>query len=203
MTINEDISSDIYYRLIHYAIKRSDAFLLVSLNQPTPIFTAKQYVDKIRTTYPDIPIDQSTYGRLLEKEKNSIEERRIYVNHCLPFLKLLKPKLIKQRTNPIWPSTEIFTDTENFCISIYRADLDMEDYLLQPNSYLSWRYPNYPEDLSFFTENRCWLYASSHERYIEIFPRDVHEYNLLKEMGVPILEDFKKCSIDTLFFEEY
>ena len=75
--------------------------------------------------------------------------------------------------------------------------------LVRPKSYFSWRYPYYPEDLSFFRQNRWWLYSSSHEEYIEIFPSSISEYDMLVDMGIDFAEPYTPTPTDELYFEQY
>ena len=115
----------------------------------------------------------------------------------------LAPMLIKQRHNRIWPSTEILSGPGVYNIDLYAANDSAFPLLIRPMSYFSWRYPKYPEDLSFFRNNRCWLYASSHEEYIEVYPQNRSEYDLLINMGLEIRDSYKPVLEKELFFEQY
>ena len=202
MTVWNEITSKQYRKLIKYALTKSDAFLLVSLKEPS-VFKLKESVEKIKKLSPSLLQDPETIKKLTEKEQKGLWEKQIYTEYCVPFIKQIEPYLIKQRTNSIWPSTEVLSNPDCFIISVYTADPTVLSLLFKPNSYLSWRYPYYPEDLSFFSKNRCWLYASSHEGYIEVYPENIDEYNLLKNFGLNLSNKYVKTPIKSMFFESY
>lgn len=58
-----------------------------------------------------------------------------------------------------------FSEFMSSDISVYRACNEMKRYLLEPNRLFNWKYPYFPEDISFFKNGYCWFYTVSHEEY--------------------------------------
>jgi len=203
MTIISDIRDNAYNKLIHYALETSDAFLCVSLSNPIFSVDVDEQIELAQEFLPSFKPDRQTIEYLKKKEDESIADTQIFMNSCIPFIKELEIFLIKQRHNPIWPSTEIISSPSTYNINVYRTEDMAFNLLVRPKSYFSWRYPYYPEDLSFFRQNRCWLYSSSHEEYIEIFPSSISEYDMLVDMGIDFAEPYTPTPTDELYFEQY
>lgn len=203
MTITHDIKDGIYIKLIQYALETSDAFLLVSLNSPVSSISAAKQIELVREALPSYKFNREIIENLQKQENENAVDAQKFKNCCMPFLKELEPYLIKRRHNPVWPSTEIISSPSTYNINIYRTqDIDL-DLLVRPKSYFAWRYPYYPEDLSFFRQNCCWLYASSHEEYIEVLPMNQQEYDVLTEMGIEFAQEYVSTSKKEMFYEEY
>lgn len=203
MMLVDDIKGKTYNEFIKYAISKSDAFLLVSISSALPIFDYKDHIKNAKKILPLFDPDDSIIQNLKKLEKESHVEWELFNNCCAPFIKNMEKFKIKQRNNPIWPSTKILEGAEDYNICLYKASHDIIQFLLQPQSYLGWRYPRYPEDLSFFKNNYCWAYASSHEEYIEIIPEDYEEYIRLKEMGIEFQDEYNPAEKKDMFYEAY
>ena len=203
MILNKDIIGKTYNQFIQYAINTSDAFLTVVLKNPSPPFCSKRQLTVAKEFLPSFEPDMTTIERWANREKKEIEQDTIYKTSCAEFIKELDSYLIHQRHNPIWPSTEILSGSSLYDINVYSTNQSVKELLLRPNSFLSWRFPYFPEDLSFFRNGYCWVYASSHEEYIEIFPKNEEEYNILTDMGIEFTDEYKVTPVSELFYEEY
>lgn len=201
MTIHQDIGQTLYLSLLRYALDSSDVFLLACAVQPPPYMDGNLRASAMRGL--GLRPDARTMQRLQEEKERYEQDAAQFASHCLPFLQKLAPLLLRERSNPEWPSTKILSSPIAYTVRLYRACPDAFPLLRQPGSYFAWRYPLYPEDLSFFRRGRCWLYASSHEQYVEVFPRDIHEYRFLVEMGVPLGEPYAWVPESELFWEDY
>ena len=203
MTITYDIKDDIYIKLIQYALETSDAFLLVTLSSPVSSVSVAKQIELAQETLPSFKFNREIIENLRNQETENAIDAQKFRNCCIPFVKELEPYLIKQRHNPVWPSTEIISSPSTYNINIYGTQNIDLDLLVRPKSYFAWRYPYYPEDLSFFRQNRCWLYASSHEKYIEVLPMDRQEYDVLADMGIEFAQRYVPTSVKEMFFEKY
>lgn len=204
MIVVDDIKDKVYNEFINYAISKSDAFLLVSISSALPIFDYKNHIKEVKKILPLFPFDDSIMQNFKNMEEESRTEQKIFYSCCVPFKESMEKFKIKQRYNPIWPSTKILEGAEDYYnICLYKASREVINFLLQPQSYLGWRYPKYPEDLSFFKNNYCWAYASSHEEYIEIIPEDYEEYLKFIEMGIEFQDEYDPTEKENMFYEEY
>ena len=168
------------------------------------ILDAREMLDNISKINIDIANNPEVIKRYRERENDSKKNLRLFKHCCQPFLRELEPYLLKKRHNPDWPSTRaIARKIDDYDINIYSFTKETKTLLLSPNSYLNFRYPYYPEDLSIFRKGRCWAYSSSHEEYIEIFPSSISEYDMLVDMGIDFAEPYTPTTTDELYFEQY
>lgn len=157
-----DIKAQEYKRLLGYAMKTSDAFMLVYFSQKK--------------------------GGRLSRDVNKIKQG-------------LKPYRIKKRHNPDWPSTTSLDKRNKYIIEVYKSSLDVMDILLKPDSLFSWMPPHFPEDLSFFSHNKCWLSTSAHGKYLDVFIRTPEDYDTFTSL-LSVYEENDVESSD-MFYEEY
>lgn len=204
MLINKNIDGKTYKAFISYAVQKSDAFMLVLKYCDAQIFDSKEHLRNSISLLPTFTPDEDTINRLTAMENKSRQDLHLFQSECLEFVNRLSRYLHHSRCNAVWPSTIAFPRTPNdYSINVYNMFSGAEQYLLQPQSYLGWRYPRYPEDLSFFKNNYCWAYASSHEEYIEIIPEDYEEYIRLKEMGIEFQDEYNPAEKKDMFYEAY
>ncbi len=204
MLLNKNISNTTYVKFIQYALNTSDAFMLVVKYCDAIILDAREMLDNISKINIDIANNPEVIKRYRERENDSKKNLRLFKHCCQPFLRELEPYLLKKRHNPDWPSTRaIARKIDDYDINIYSFTKETKTLLLSPNSYLNFRYPYYPEDLSIFRKGRCWAYSSSHEEYIEIFPSSISEYDMLVDMGIDFAEPYTPTPTDELYFEQY
>jgi len=202
--LNKNISNTTYVKFIQYALNTSDAFMLVVKYCDAIILDAREMLDNISKINIDIANNPEVIKRYRERENDSKKNLRLFKHCCQPFLRELEPYLLKKRHNPDWPSTRaIARKIDDYDINIYSFTKETKTLLLSPNSYLNFRYPYYPEDLSIFRKGRCWAYSSSHEEYIEIFPSSISEYDMLVDMGIDFAEPYTPTPTDELYFEQY
>ena len=204
MLLNKNISNTTYVKFIQYALNTSDAFMLVVKYCDAIILDAREMLDNISKINIDIANNPEVIKRYRERENDSKKNLRLFKHCCQPFLRELEPYLLKKRHNPDWPSTRaIARKIDDYDINIYSFTKETKTLLLSPNSYLNFRYPYYPEDLSIFRKGRCWAYSSSHEEYIEIFTSSISEYDMLVDMGIDFAEPYTPTPTDELYFEQY
>lgn len=204
MLLTNDIHDEIYTKFILYAIKKSDVFMLIVDYCSSRVFDANNHLSIVKQYQPQLLKDPEVIKRIRTMEKESIARKKIFDSYCKSFINELSVYKIKERCNPVWPSTEVLSPTDGFEILLFRSTVEVIKKLCTPGSYLSWRYPKYPEDLSFFKNNRCWAYASSHEGYIEIYPDSEEEWKYFKSIGIEFDEtEFVYTPEEQRFYEEY
>lgn len=203
MMITKDIKGESYQKLIRYALDTSDAVMVVIDNDPPKLTTVEESEKRWKKHLPHIPISHIAWENWAKAEEQSKQDQIIYQEQYPSFVQSLSPYLIKTRHDLQWPSTQIFFCNCTYTISVYRICEELYPLLLKPGSYFSWRYPRYPEDLSFFKDNRCWLYASSHEGYVEFLPRSQGEYDFVSSLGIPLDEPYEPVDESVFYREEY
>ena len=72
---------------------------------------------------------------------------------------------IKTRNDAQWPVTESFDKNQEYFVDLYRPSAEVLAFLLERDGLYDWGKEGYPEDLSFFTDNNCWLATCSHEEF--------------------------------------
>lgn len=206
LLVYNDLDGVCYDKFINYALLHSDIFMFV-------IPYAAAEIQDTEALLKDFPPEYAQQKEIrnywLEKEEKSKREAKTFKKHCVSFIKELHPYLVKQRYNnvgqeaTVWPSTKIMLAKEkSYSINFYRTDSNVLPILLKPQSYLKWRFPLFPEDLSFFRKGRCWVLSSSHEEYIEIYPNNEQEYIHIANMGIKFYEtNYVKCEEEKLYYE--
>lgn len=193
-------------QFINYAFDHSDAFMLLVKHANRPPFDAETFLACNEQELRQLPDWPAVRERWLRVGLDSWMRKKIFEQECLPFLEKLRPFLIKTRAeiSPEWPAGQMITDDPNECvIHVYRTDPAAKPLLLEADGYISWRHPKLPEDLCFFSQNRCWACACSHEEFVWIYPRSAEEYETLSQIGVPFLHTYIETSREDYFFESY
>lgn len=96
----------------------------------------------------------------------------------------LSDLFVKERSNPIWPSTESLDDRHKYNICFYKCDAKALELLKAPGGVFEWRYPDYPEDLSFFRGNQCFMYLSAHEEELWFQNETDKDVDFFKNIGI-------------------
>lgn len=206
--IFENQTPTVYKKLIDYAVNKSDAFMLIvrydfidySEFQPMgeELFENKeQYLEYI--------------NRVKIMEKRHISDMEIFKEQTETFVEKLQPYLIKQRHTPTeWPRTKVGYDDndinnerERLSINLYKVCEEVKNFLYKPNGVFKWRYPHFPEDLSFFKDGYCWFESCAHEKFAFMYLDDLGEVEILKNLGLKF--ELKESEVEKvrLFYEEY
>ena len=205
MVITDAIIGEKYNKLIRYAVEHSDAVMVVWTENPAPekVKTAADRRRECLAVSPCFQITPEIEKRWEEEERREREALDLLKSKRQPFIDSLSPFLIKMRHNTEWPSTIVISSKNTYNIALYRPCNEIYPFLLEPGGYYAWRYPRFPEDLSFFKDNRCWLYASSHEEYLEFFPRSRDEYDFMASLGIPLDAPYEPVDDGERYWEEY
>lgn len=196
--IKYELKGSIYKKFIDYAIKKSDAFMLVTRRH------------RVRASVPKMPnwINNGIETEFLKKCKEKLNSDRImFKKSTETFSKEIEPFLIKKRHDPVWPGTQVLSpigNESNFDICIYQSCEEVKPYLLRVEHLFQWMYPYYPEDLCFFKDNKCWFYACSHEERSYILADSKDEVKAFEDMGIVFFDEYdEEYETNGRFIEEY
>lgn len=203
MLLLYDIQGERYEKLLQYAMDNSDAVMIVYCASPPRVETAENRMASVLAISPSFEVTEEIFARWRAMEQEDQNDMVLFEHVRQPFIESLSPFFIKKREAHEWPSTIIGSSNSTYIAAVYRICEGIIPLLLQPGSYFSWRYPRYPEDLSFFKDNRCWLYASSHEGYIEFLPRSQEEYDFVASLGIELPEPYRPIDDSEYYWEEY
>jgi len=225
------VEGKVYDDFIEYALKTSDAFMLLAGSEYVGEEEYNHELDfEILAENLELCV---SYAKSENLPLNTVfmdflrdQEIGVVSNEYKSFMKKLEPFLIKTRKsdpgdgseyqkiqsegrndyyrkNGIgWPGYLGYGDPnwENE-IRLYKSDISLLPHLLKPGSLENWRIPKYPEDISFYRNNECWMYTVSHERMLCISPKDEEEHRLLESMGIRF--DYQPNYNTSIFHEEY
>lgn len=178
--INEEIKNETYEELIDYAYKKCDAVMFV--------FRKDGFGNHEIKTLED------TESKL-EKQFNSF--------------------LLHKFNRPSWVFSTVLNDTYSnkyseyefeklFQIQFYKFADCIKDYLLSNKNLYKWLNPKYPEDVSFFINERCWFTSITHEEMCDIFVESKEEYEYLKSIGIEFLEEeYREIKDNEVFIEKF
>ena len=90
----------------------------------------------------------------------------VYKTSVKPLLDSLDNKILK-----IWRHNEYFDQVCNYEKEIYLLTFDEDtlEIFKAIGDLSEWHYPNLPEDLYFFSNNKCYFASTSHESEYEIY----------------------------------
>lgn len=100
-------------------------------------------------------------------------------------LDALKPYIIK-----VYNDKDYFGNWQDYYQEIYVVQFnEFSKGCLASSSLYSWKYPELPEDLCFFSKGKCFLRSVAHEEMCWIFPdHDIEKDILKKVIGLKFYE---------------
>lgn len=203
INISNDLKSDKYNRFIDFAVSKSDAFMLVTYRDNDNV--------ELMFNEPTVEMQLSEdILRMISKANNEAKKRKykeitIFKERTEPFLARLEPYLVKKRNSPTeWPGIKVvlneYTKVE---ISVYKVRNEVKSYLLEPRSLFNWKYPYFPDDLSFFKDGYCWFASVAHEGYACMFTNIYDDITFLKKLGISFKVTECDYDVESLFYEDY
>lgn len=182
MLVENIIERDIYDKLIEYAFKKCDAVMFVARKDGFSE-ELKEKLDKNITE-----MKTSLKNDFLKKRNGSywvftkVGYKQLGINNC---------------------SDPIGFD-ELFEIMFYKTSNNVKDYLLKNENLYDWLNPDFPEDISFFSNGYCWLYSIAHENLCYIYCDSKEEYDYLKSIGIEFANsEFIYTPKQDLYYENY
>lgn len=117
-----------------------------------------------------------------------------YSKKAAAMRKQLAPLSIKRRNDPKWPGTEIYSTKYKYLICFYHSDPNAAEVLKEPGRSFGWVYPEFPEDLAFFRNGKCWMTTVAHEEMLWFTGETQEDIAFLESIG--LMED-AECFPDT------
>ncbi|MFA6809249.1 MAG: hypothetical protein WCR27_09690 [Eubacteriales bacterium] len=203
INISDDLEFDKYNRFIDFAFTKSDAFMLVAYRES----------DNVELMFKQPPAEMQLSDEILQMISKSNEEAKkikckeiaIFKERTEPFLAKLEPFLIKKRNSPSeWPGIKVvLREHTSVEINVYRISDEVKPYLLEPRSLFNWKYPYFPDDLSFFNNGYCWFASVAHEGYACMFTNTYDDITILQELGLNFNVTECDYNMKSLFHEDY
>lgn len=132
------------------------------------------------------------------EEKNRIKERHIkeYIRNIV-FIgagQIIYNKNIKNILNKEFIKSEYQINKckymEDYEICYYKTSKEIEELLIdmtiKSNGIYYIEFPNFPENIKFYKENKCWIEIISHEDLCFINIENEKQYEILIEMGLKL-----------------
>lgn len=177
MEVKKFKRKDSYEKLIEYAYQKCNVIMFVAREDGL--------------NYEDIKKLNKNMSLIQEKFSNSfIKElqRPLWVFH-------------KSQKSLLNKMSDIEFNNQ-FHIYFYKFTNEIKAFLLSNPNLFKWLNPEYPEDISFFKNNCCWLYSIAHEEICDIYVENEKEFKELKKIGIEFYEkEYRKASENELYFE--
>lgn len=200
--ITKELKQYNYFKLIDYAFSKSDACMLV-------VYRDIGDMELMFNGPPDLSLSEEIREIILDSNKKAKKEKyndmAIFQEKTEPFLEKLNPYLIKKRNFPTeWPGVKVvLNEYMNVDICVYKICDELRKYLLEPRGLFNWRYPYFPDDLSFFCKGYCWFTTIAHDEYACMYIDSYDDIKILKELDIEFEETKCNESHVNLFYEDY
>lgn len=79
-------------------------------------------------------------------------------------IQLQTHRLLSRESNS-WTVTSSTDSQIKNRIEIYAAEDSTREFLLQPGRLYAWKPPEFPMDLAFFINGKCWMASCAHEEF--------------------------------------
>lgn len=164
--IEHILTDDTYKALIEYLVDRCDAFSLV-----IPDYTFME-------GEPCPPEDYAAYSDYVHRTKQMV-------------------KTLTNRIILFGRSEKYFDQERNYPNHYYVFKLDrgrdILEFLLQPGGIFHWIYPNYPEDICFYSNKKRIVHTVAHEKMFFIKPENEQDRKLIDRLQLANWVDKSKC----------
>lgn len=113
-------------------------------------------------------------------DRNSLDFQK-YLSNINVFISKLEPELINQYTN-----IRYFDQLYNYEIEthIYNYNSVVYNVFKKVPGLYEWLYPNYPEDLYFFSKGKCYFASISHEKECWFYDDSKEIIDLVENLGL-------------------
>lgn len=115
----------------------------------------------------DYAFEQADYFMLAWMEYGNEYGIHNFSKEAYEIQKLLSPYIVKIRSDLHWPgSSPVPLGTCKIIgqVVFYITAPEAKQVLKRVAGLFDWINPDYPQDLAFFKENKCWFYSVAHEK---------------------------------------
>ena len=147
--VTEDISKQNYNELIYYLLKNCDVFA----------FCLPDFGKLVRNVD-----DQRTVQRL-----DDGSEFYSYKNKVMPKIEKILSHQLKIYHSECYGTNSYDREREIYVVSI---DESIDTSFFESDRLFAWRYPNFPEDLCFYKDGKCFMELISHEQLCFFYSPD-------------------------------
>lgn len=151
---SEIIDKKIYKKLLEFLLKKCDTVAFAIPNYKT-VFHFNSY----KTVLAD-------YNRIKFQLERDNQQYKEYIQNIDYLLKKIDNQLIKK-----YIGNQYFDQLYGYEIEthIYNYNNDVFEAFKEVDGLYKWLYPNYPEDLYFFSNGKCYFKSITHEKESWIF----------------------------------
>ena len=151
---SEIIDKEIYIKLLEFLLKKCDtvAFAIPNYGTVFGFNSSKTILDE--------------YNKIKFQLERDNQQYKEYYQNIDPLLKKIDTQLIKKCVD-----IQYFDQIYNYEheTRIYNYNSDVFEVLKKADGLYKWRYPNYPEDLYFFSNGKCYFKSITHEKESWLF----------------------------------
>lgn len=166
---SKKIDKKIYYKLLAFLLKKCNIVAFAIPNYKT-VFPFNNY-KTILTDYNRIKFQ-------LERDNQQYKE---YIRNIDYLLKKIDNQLIKK-----YIGNQYFDQLYAYEIEthIYNYNDDVIEIFKEVDGLYKWLYPNYPEDLYFFSNGKCYFASISHEKECCFFDDSEEIIDLVESLNL-------------------
>ena len=161
ITVTEDIVKPYYDELIQYLLKKCDVFT----------FCLPNFGKLIRTINGQKTIKYLDDGSVFSSYKNKV----------MPRIEKTLTRQLKIYHSECYGTNSYDREREIYIVAI---DKFMDISFFDNERLFAWRYPNFPEDICFYKEGRCFMELISHEQLCFFYLPDDTLFNFLDERKI-------------------
>ena len=168
-----NISGEAYNELIKLLVIKSDSFMFHLPNMGKTLINARNAI-----LFPEYPIGYT--------EETAEEQHIEYLNRMQPFLDVISDDIVEHHKD-----TGYLDQTYNIEIDVYTVKISEKSktFFSICDNILSWKYPDFPENLCFISNGVCIFHCIAHEKLCFIYCRDSEILSLLEKNKIDFVID--------------
>lgn len=175
-----DISDDKYKKFICFVLENSEYFSFQLPNVNHFLVTEKNSALLIEEMKSDI-------AALTDNKK----ENKTFIDYKNKTSQLID--IIRSQIVSVVYDVSYFDDIYNYGTEVYTVKIDDIDsckkFLFSAKSLFTWKYPDFPEDICFIRNGKCWIKSIAHENLLFFEDITKSEAELLQAMGIELFAD--------------
>jgi len=122
------------------------------------------------------------------------EEYKKYLNNIKPICDSIEPYIIYKYYTKHYMHTKSSIIIDARLVKFYEG---FKDILLKSGGFHKWLYPKYPEDLCFFSGEKCCFFTVTHEDMFYIVEPNDEDIDMLEKIGMEY-QDIYYCDFENL-----